>query len=154
MLYVAYGSNMNIEQMKFRCPNSQIICNGKLRGWKFVFNVHADIIKTDNINDEVPVVVWNIADSDWKLLDRYEGYPSYYIKENVMVKLDNGLRKKAIVYVMNDKRKGISPPMKRYFDCILKGCMDNNIDVQYLYDALDYSFDNETEYNQYRVKEG
>ena len=34
MIYAAYGSNMNIEQMKYRCPESKIIGNGKLQGWK------------------------------------------------------------------------------------------------------------------------
>lgn len=83
MLYVAYGSNMNLSQMAYRCPSSKVIGVGKLKGWKLVFNVHADIIKADE-TDEVPVLVWDIADEDWDMLDRYEGYPSYYIKENVV----------------------------------------------------------------------
>ena len=44
----------------------------------------------DNMDDIVPVVVWNIAEKDWSMLDMYEGYPSYYIKETVNVILDNG----------------------------------------------------------------
>lgn len=151
MLYVSYGSNMNLEQMAYRCPNSKVICNGKLKGWKFVFNVHADVIKGKK-SDVVPVVVWDIDDKDWHRLDMYEGYPSYYVKETVNVILDNGKKEKAIVYVMADNRKGISPPMKSYFDCIVKGCVDNRIDIGYLYEALDYSFDNETKYNQYRTR--
>lgn len=151
MLYVSYGSNMNLEQMDYRCPNSKVVCNGKLKGWKFVFNVHADVIKGKK-SDVVPVVVWDIDDRDWARLDMYEGYPSYYIKETVNVILENGKKEKAIVYVMADNRKGISPPTKGYFDCIVKGCIDNRIDVGYLYEALDYSFDNETEYNQYRTR--
>ena len=45
MLYVAYGSNMNLEQMAYRCPNSYVVCNGELHGWKLVFNFHADVVK-------------------------------------------------------------------------------------------------------------
>jgi len=152
MLYVAYGSNMNLRQMKHRCPNSKVVCNGELRGWKLVFNVHADIIYTDNEHDKVPVVVWDIADEDWGMLDMYEGYPSYYVKEYVIVALDNKTEVEAIVYVMADRRKGICPPSKSYFDCIFDGCKDNGIDVEYLWDALDYSYDNKTEYNQYNMR--
>ena len=152
MLYVAYGSNMNLKQMAFRCPSSKVIGVGKLKGWKLVFNVHADIIKADATN-EVPVLVWDIADEDWDMLDRYEGYPSYYVKENVMVELDNGETVEAVVYVMNDKRKGISPPYENYFDCIMIGYMENGIDTDYLYEVLAHSWDNETEYNQYNTKE-
>ena len=153
MLYVAYGSNMNLEQMDYRCPNSYVVGNGKLKGWKLVFNVHADVIKTDNENDFVPVVVWNIADGDWARLDMYEGYPSYYIKETVNVILDDGKVEKAIVYVMADNRKGIHRPFLDYFECIETGYKENGIDVEYLYEALEYSFSHETKYNKYKMKE-
>lgn len=153
MLYVAYGSNMNLEQMAYRCPNSKKICNGKLHGWKLIFNVHADVIETDNKDDFVPVVVWRIADNDWRMLDMYEGYPLYYIKETVDVILESGKTESAIVYVMADNRKGICPPAISYFECIYDGYIDNGIDVECLYKALKYSFDNETEYNKYKTKE-
>ncbi len=152
MLYVAYGSNMNLEQMEYRCPNSYAVCNGKLYGWKLVFNIHADVIK-GNEDEFVPVVVWNIADADWARLDMYEGYPSYYVKETVNVILDNGKNEKAVVYVMADNRKGICPPTSGYFNGIVKGYIDNGIDTDYLFDALDYSHGNKTEYNKYKMKE-
>ena len=101
----------------------------------------------------MPVVVWNIADSDWNNLDRYEGYPSYYIKETVNVILENGKTENAIVYVMADNRKGVCKPTKTYFECIETGYIENGIDVRYLYDALIYSYNYETEYNQYKTKE-
>lgn len=152
MLYVAYGSNMNLEQMAYRCPNSKVVGNGKLTGWKLVFNCHADIIKGKK-HDKVPVVVWDIDDNDWDRLDMYEGYPNYYVKEFVDVKLDNGTTEEAIVYVMANNRKGICPPARSYFDGIIRGCVENRIDVEYLYDALEYSCMHETEYNQYKIKE-
>ncbi len=143
MLYCAYGSNCNLEQMAFRCPNSKVVCNGKLKGYKLVFNVHADVIKTNKEHDEVPVVVWNIADEDWHKLDMYEGYPTYYGREIIDVVLDGGKTKKAMVYTMTKNRKGICPPQKNYFDCILKGYNDNGIDVECLYKALEHSYENE-----------
>lgn len=153
MLYVAYGSNMNLSQMAHRCPNSSVVCNGELHGWSLVFNVHADIIETEHEEDIVPVVVWDIADEDWVSLDMYEGYPNYYDRRGVQVWFEDGTSDVAIVYVMTDNRKGICPPDRKYFDCIVKGATENDIDIMYLYDALDYAYDNETEYNQYNVKE-
>lgn len=147
MLYCAYGSNCNLEQMDYRCPNSYVVGNGKLKGYRLVFNIHADIIKTDNKNDFVPVVVWNIADADWQMLDMYEGYPSYYVKEKVNVILDNGKIEEAIVYVMADNRKGFCPPTQSYFNGICKGYIDNGIDVKYLIEALNDSYD------QYKIQE-
>lgn len=153
MLYIAYGSNMSLVQMNYRCPNSYVICNGKLKGWKLVFNYHADVIKTDNENDFVPVVVWDIDSKDWNRLDIYEGYPLYYVKKTVNVILDNGKIEKAVVYVMADNKKGIRPPSLSYFDGIREGYIENGIDVEYLYEALEYSLNNKTEYNKYKMKE-
>ena len=153
MLYCSYGSNCNLQQMAYRCPNSKKVSVGLLKGWKAVFNIHMDIIKTDNTDDIVPVVVWDIAEKDWSMLDMYEAYPSYYVKKTVNVTLDDGAEEKAIVYVMADNRKGICPPTSGYFNGIVKGYMDNGINTDYLFEALDYSRCNKTEYNKYKTKE-
>lgn len=150
MLYVAYGSNMNLDQMAYRCPKSKVVGNGKIYGWKLVFNVHADVVKADK-DSFVHVVVWDIDDDDWAMLDVYEGYPEYYIRTGVTVNFDNGHVDIAIVYIMADKHKGICPPAQYYFDCIEQGYVDNGIDTDCLYDALEYSYDNETEHNQYTL---
>ena len=151
MLYVAYGSNTNLEQMEFRCPNSTLIGNGKIKGWKLVFNIHADIVKGKK-TDEVPVVIWDIHYKDWESLDIYEGYPEYYIRKKIKVQKDSGKEISAIVYVMTKDRKGFSPPMERYFNVCEAGYIENGLDTKYLYDALRDSWENETFYNQYNPK--
>lgn len=153
MLYCAYGSNCSLSQMAYRCPNSKKIGVGILKGWRAVFNIHMDIIKTNNEDDFVPVVTWDIDLKDWDRLDMYEGYPSYYVKETVNVILDEGKIEKAIVYVMADNRKGVHPPAHTYFDGIREGYIENGIDVEYLYEALEHSLNNKTKYNKYKMKE-
>ena len=150
--YISYGSNMNIPQMAYRCPHSRIYGNGTLQGWKLVFNYHADIIETGEIDDVVPVVVWKITNKqDLANLDIYEGYPQYYIKRYIKVEMDDGEIVDAMVYVMADSRKGVYPPSRSYFQTILEGYEDNNINVKPLYIALAYSsnMQNITEINQY-----
>jgi len=153
MYYISYGSNMNISQMAWRCPKTKIFGNGKLFGWKLVFNYHADIIETGNKNDFVPVVVWKLDDEqDQYSLDRYEGYPSYYTKILTNVVMDDtGKKIKAMVYVMTDRRKGIYPPTVDYFLGIKEGYMSNGIDLAPLYKAVRECCEesNITQYNQY-----
>ena len=93
-----------------------------------------------------------ISKWDEKSLDRYEGYPTYYVKETVPVTLSNGKIIDAVVYVMADNRKGICRPYKDYFGVIEDGYNDNGIDVNALYEALEYSISNETVYNQYNLR--
>lgn len=151
MFYVAYGSNMNLEQMKYRCPNSKVLGTGIMRGWKLVFNVHADVRETGNNDDCVPVVIWNVPKSDCAKLDIYEGYPNYYIRKMVDVEGDDGSIIRARVYVMNGLT-GIYPPTEGYFNTCVDGCIDNGINFQYMIDAAYYSFENMTSYNQYTEK--
>lgn len=147
MMYIAYGSNMNLSQMAYRCPNSKVVGKGILRGWKLVFNIHADIIPTGNREDTVPVVVWDIAKQDWKRLDMYEGYPRYYVKEEILTDIEDAGACKCIAYVMAPDRKGYEPPYQNYFDVIKTGCEENGIDVQYLYDAVNEAYDKSEKMN-------
>ena len=73
MYYVAYGSNLDVKQMAYRCPRANVVGTGTIQDYKFVFDVHADIRKTKGNN--VKVVVWDIDEYDLESLDMYEGYP-------------------------------------------------------------------------------
>jgi len=154
MLYVSYGSNMNIEQMENRCPHTKVVGNGKVYKWKLVFNYHADIIYTGNDEDFVPVVVWDLTHrTDKQNLDRYEGYPLYYKKITIPVEMDDsGEIKRGMVYVMTDERKGIYPPDVYYYNVIKEGYIVNEIDLTPLREAAKHSVENITEYNQYNSR--
>lgn len=138
MLYAAYGSNISLSQMKYRCPSARVVCTGMLHDWKLVFKYHADIVPCEG--SDVPVLVWDVTDSDRDNLDFYEGYPSYYKTKLVDVHTDDGRVIAAFAYVMNEESKDeVQPPSDYYFDGILEGYVDNGMNVEYLYDALSES---------------
>jgi len=118
--YLAYGSNMDIEAMKTRCPDASIVGKAILEDWMLVFKRYADIIP--RIGCEVPALIWAITDSEERKLDYYEGYPDYYTKEEINVTMTSlrGTHPRgitALVYVMQDSHD-IQPPAKLYYDCI------------------------------------
>ena len=78
-LYIAYGSNLNKDQMKLRCPNAEPLDKLILKGWKLVFKGVADIIKDEK--SEVPIGIYKITERCERALDRYEGYPILYQKK-------------------------------------------------------------------------
>ena len=130
-IYIAYGSNMNIEQMKRRCPNSKEIGKGILKDYKLVFKGVADIIKCPGA--EVPIAIWEITEKCEISLDRYEGYPRLYRKEYVTIEI-NGKEEIAMVYVMNYGR--IAPPNAYYYNVIKQGYEDFDINITPLKVAL------------------
>lgn len=136
-LYVAYGSNLNKEQMARRCPTAKIYGTGFLNNWELIYRgsktgAYATIRRKKG--SKVPVAVWKIEALDEQSLDIYEGYPRFYLKRNIMVSLPAGL-KKAMVYIMDPMRLP-SAPSPHYIDTIYKGYTDFGLDYQYLMDSL------------------
>jgi len=81
--YIAYGSNLNIYQMRFRCPGAKIIGTSKLDGYRLLFKgsqsgSYLTVEKEQGYS--VPVAVWAVTEHDEANLDRYEGYPTFYYK--------------------------------------------------------------------------
>ena len=133
MLYAAYGSNINLEQMKFRCPNNKVIGKGYIKDYKLAFNYHADIILFKG--SEVPVLFWEIDKEDWKNLDRYEGYPNYYVKQTVKAVFEDK-EIECIVYVMTQYYDCLVAPSYDYFNTILCGYEENKMDCRFLIKAV------------------
>lgn len=121
--YIAYGSNLSVAQMSVRCPDAKIAGMAALEGWKLVFRTHATIEPAEG--RVVPVLIWEISERDEWNLDRYEGFPSYYRKEELsitMTDLDgrNPQEITAMVYLMN-KGHSIRLPWQDYYDVLAEG---------------------------------
>ena len=138
-LYIAYGSNINLEQMAYRCPNSKVVGTAMLQGYELQFKQVATIEKKEHA--ETPVLVWRLPQKDERTLDSYEGYPRLYRKENVELEID-GETQEAMVYIMNGDLQQ-EPPSANYYACIRQGYLENGLDTSYLEDALQRSYEPE-----------
>lgn len=67
-------------------------------------------------------------------LDRYEGYPSHYFKQNVPVQLGSE-EVNAMVYIMNLKRQ-FGMPSPYYYQTVLEGYHDCGLDINVLDQAI------------------
>jgi len=135
-VYLAYGSNLNISQMIWRCPDAKPWGATVLEGYRLTFwggcgNAVATIVPRDGCS--VPVALWSITAADEKALDVYEGYPRLYRKEYLRLKW-GGRYVKAMVYIMNHGT--VNFPSKGYFTTILEGYQDFDIDPEPLFQAL------------------
>lgn len=121
-IYLAYGSNLNLEQMEFRCPYATVLGTAVLPDYQLVFRGGAtSAVATiePKKGAVVPVLLWDITPRDEEALDRYEGWPYLYRKETIRVKV--GKKKiSAMVYIMNEGRP-LGQPSKLYLDTILQG---------------------------------
>ena len=140
-LYIAYGSNLNLEQMKHRCPTAEVVGAAELRNWRLWFRGgnHSAVATIERERGfTVPVLIWRIQPGDEAALDRYEGFPFLYRKETLRLTVKKK-RVRAMVYIMNADRHPYSIPAADYFDTIRKGYVSANFDTGILYDAVKHS---------------
>ena len=69
--YFAYGSNMNPDQMKSRCPGAEAICPAKLRNYCLAERLYADIDPEEGSN--VYGVLYSVPEDEMKDMDGHEG---------------------------------------------------------------------------------
>ena len=104
--YIAYGSNLSVEQMANRCPDAKVVGTATLHGWQLLFKGCATI--EPNPDRDIPVLIWEISGRDEQRLDRYEGFPSFYYKKDLEVEVQPmgggaPMTMTAMVYIMDEK---------------------------------------------------
>ena len=140
--YIAYGSNLNMNQMEARCPGSIPVGRAMLEGWQLAFRgsqTGAYLTIDQRVGGKVPVGVWRICDADEEALDRYEGFPRLYVKrwfDLDVERLDTGEieRLHAFAYTMTGNRP-IGVPSQNYIDICATGYTDFGLDLIYLADS-------------------
>lgn len=121
-LYIAYGSNLNVEQMAWRCPGATVLGSAVLNDYRLAFRGgrHGAVATIEARQGcSVPVLVWSITPADEERLDWYEGFPTLYHKEKMKVKVE-GKTLTAMVYVLNGQKLP-SLPGCEYYSAILEG---------------------------------
>ena len=127
MLYFAYGSNLNHNQMKnFRCKGSIYLRNFFLKDYELSFCHpnklnkfgYANLINKKGSN--TAGAIWEITKKHEEILDDYEQFPNIYQKDFFYLE-----KEKVMFYIM--KKYYFKKPPKSYIDVINEGYKDCNI---------------------------
>lgn len=135
MLYFAYGSNMDADQMKCRCPSAEFKCRAKLPDHRLAFTRKssnrgcgvADVVPDED--KDVWGVVYDIDEQDVACLDRCEGYRprrpkqcNAYVREEctVIEEGDPERPSKVWTYFANPLPDP-PPPSDEYMQTIIRG---------------------------------
>lgn len=130
-LYFAYGSNLNVDQMRMRCPDSRPVTACKLPGWSLEF------ARVLTIEKDKPMscygALYLVSEADELSLDRFEGWPRVYRKQRTHVTLKGG-RLPVFFYVKNGVRD-LEPPAPAYYAKVKQGYKDWHLPVEHLRDS-------------------
>ena len=136
ILYFAYGSNINLEQMEHRCPDAQIVGPVTLENYELQFRGHGFATVAPKEGSVVHGLLWKLPPVSEQTLDRYEGYPRHYTKEQVPVRTADGAAVSVMVYVMAEPLcRQPALPSETYYGIIRRGFKENHLSVSSLEDA-------------------
>lgn len=143
--YLAYGSNLNVRQMAWRCPTAKAVGIAVIKDYELLFKgskTGAYLTIEPKVGAEVPVAVWSVELADEKRLDVYEGFPAFYYKTEIElpVRYFSGktVLRKAFVYIMHEERPpGL--PSGSYVRTCLEGYSNFSFDESILLAALNNS---------------
>ena len=144
--YIAYGSNLNVRQMRMRCPDAVIIGTAFIPDYRLLFKGSKSgnyLTIEPHSGSQVPVAVWAVSARDERNLDRYEGFPDFYYKKGypLEVKLsETGKIRKltAFAYIMHEERK-LGIPTSAYIRTCVDGYRQFGFDLKHLRKAMDIS---------------
>jgi gamma-glutamylcyclotransferase (GGCT)/AIG2-like uncharacterized protein YtfP len=117
--YFAYGSNMDPDQMKMRCPAASSTGVVRLAQWDILINARGVATIVPNEATSVEGVLWSVTPTCLDALDHYEGIADgLYRREIVEVDQDSEMIE-TLVYVAADCVPG--EPRTGYLEIILRG---------------------------------
>lgn len=129
--YFAYGSNLNLKQMAYRCPHSKPVGPATLPGYRLEFQANSTGFGYATISPapgkRVLGGLWAISNKDLPSLDYYEGYPTLYTREKVCVLQNGGKEHKALAYIMTPGHF-LAEPSDYYIETCLQGYEDFGLD--------------------------
>ncbi len=145
-LYIAYGSNLNARQMRWRCPRAKPVGKAKLEGYRLLFKgsgTGSYLTIEPQAGASVPAAVWEVTERDELALDHYEGFPGFYYKKELELPVRDFQTgevhmRTAFVYIMHEERPyGI--PSRAYMEACEEGYRDFGFDAAILREAYRFS---------------
>jgi len=140
--YLAYGSNLNVRQMKYRCPTAKIAGTAVIRDYELLYKgskTGSYLTIEKKKGGAVPVAVWEVTAADEHSLDIYEGYPNFYYKKNMKIRLSETRKMiDAFVYIMHEERR-LGIPTPAYVSTCKFGYTIFGFDFKYLDEAYEKS---------------
>jgi cation transport regulator ChaC len=90
-LYFAYGSNMDPRHMLERVPGARPVGPARLEGFRLAFNVYSTEWRGGAANLELDQgahvwgVLWEVPEDQVGGLDAFQGHPTFFRREDVVV---------------------------------------------------------------------
>lgn len=143
-LYFAYGSNMNLSQIRSRCSRPEAISAACLKDHRLVFCGHSDVWDggMETVEPAPGMDVWGVlfslSNMNWERLDlwqdaRMDGGGLYFHIPMIVEDMEG--HEHYVRLYKKDVQKEPTKPSREYLDFIVQGAIENGLPRFYI-DAL------------------
>ena len=148
MLYFAYGSNLDPQQMTRRCPGATVVGVAELKDHRLTFPLTSHDwgggVASVGVAHGVSVwgVVYDLSEANLTALDRYEHFVgpgnqhNLYDRESASVQLaradDGSFARRLRVWINIARQANPSPPSQRYLEAIVRGARHHHLPEDYI----------------------
>jgi hypothetical protein len=112
--YLAYGSNLCVDQMARRCPAARAKEVIQVPGWRFCINQLGVATLLRDESATIYGLIWSLSAACEEALDRYEGVAEKVYRKEFIVAGTTPV----LVYLANEQRPGC--PKSGYLEIILR----------------------------------
>ena len=121
VLYFAYGSNLDDDQMQARCASARVVARAVLPNHALTFGgfshrwggAVASVVRARGAR--VEGLLYEIDDGDLRALDRFEGHPFSYERVQKLVLDEHGRRRRVTTYLQPEDGFEAWAPPQGYF---------------------------------------
>jgi gamma-glutamylcyclotransferase (GGCT)/AIG2-like uncharacterized protein YtfP len=148
MLYFAYGSNLDLDQMRERLPDVRVVGLAALRDHRLTFPLYFErwgggtAGVTHAHGGTVWGVLYEVSEADLAVLDAHEGWKgtgdhhNLYDRDLATVELtrpdDGSVPRRVRAYTYFARTLNPTPPSRRYLDTMLKGARHHRLPPEYI----------------------
>ena len=148
MLYFAYGSNLDPQQMTRRCPGAKVVGVAELKDHRLTFPLTSHDwgggVSSVTVAHGASVwgVVYELTPADLVELDKYENFVApgdqhnLYDRETVSVQLvradDGSFPRRLHAWIYLARPANPAPPSRRYLEAVLRGARHHRLPEEYV----------------------
>jgi len=148
MLYFAYGSNLDPDQMRAHVPDARVVGLAVLRDHRLTFPLYSEhwgggaAGVTHAHSGAVWGALYELSEADLAALDAYEGWKgpgdhhNLYDRDLATVELtrpdDGSVPRRVRAYTYFARTLNPTPPSRRYLDTVLKGARYHRLPPEYI----------------------
>ena len=135
-LYFAYGSNMDMQQMKTRCPSAKFVGLSNIKNFDYYIDDRGVASLRPKVGATAYGILWDIRDpDDWQKLDYYEGVRHDYYRRHYIQDEDLAGDQRCAVYISTTGTDG--KPRLGYQEKIVNAVYDLKTHLVNKYDSME-----------------